>query len=220
MSNVTTKEKAARPLGVVGSLAAGFEMVGRHLGLIVLPVLLDLFLWLGPRISIAPLLEQFAAFLLTQSKPDPATLDQVTQAVQVLKQFGEQSNLLALLSALPLLNVPSLLAQHASGALSPLGQPHVVLTTSVLAVLGWGSVLVPVGLVLGFVYLNGLARWVRTMRAPAKSRPALSKSEGPAQIGKSANRKSQLSGLPRARSRGRPRAELRGLPRAPRLRSG
>ena len=193
MSNVTTKEKAARPLGVVGSLAAGFEMVGRHLGLIVLPVLLDLFLWLGPRISIAPLLEQFAAFLLTQSKPDPATLDQVTQAVQVLKQFGEQSNLLALLSALPLLNVPSLLAQHASGALSPLGQPHVVLTTSVLAVLGWGSVLVPVGLVLGFVYLNGLARWVRTMRAPAKSRPALSKSEGPAQIGKSANRKSHIA---------------------------
>ena len=85
MSNATTQEKSARPLGVVGSLAAGFEMVGRHLGLIVLPVLIDLFLWLGPRVSIAPLVEQFTAFLLAQSAPDPKTIDQVTQAVQMLK---------------------------------------------------------------------------------------------------------------------------------------
>jgi len=183
MSNATTQEKSARPLGVVGSLAAGFEMVGRHLGLIVLPVLIDLFLWLGPRVSIAPLVEQFAAFLLAQSAPDPKTIDQVTQAVQMLKQLGEQPNLFSLLSALPLLNVPSLLAQHAPGALSPLGQPHVMLTTSVLAVMAWGSVLVPVGLALGFLYLNSLARWVRAMRSPDQQKLALKRTAAPVPSG-------------------------------------
>jgi hypothetical protein len=175
-----TKEESARPLGVIGSLAAGFEMIGQHLSLIALPVLLDLFLWLGPRVSIASLVEQFAAFLLSRPAPDPTTVRQVAQMAQLMQQFGERSNLLALLSALPLLTVPSLLAQHAPGVVSPLGEPHVLSTTSVLAVMAWAVVLVPIGLVLGFLYLNSLARWVHAMRSPDKQAPALSAAEEPA----------------------------------------
>ncbi|HUX75125.1 MAG TPA: hypothetical protein VMY40_00625 [Anaerolineae bacterium] len=169
-----TKEKSARPLGVIGSLAAGFEMIGQHLWLIALPVLLDLLLWLGPRVSVASLVKQFAAFLLSRPVPDPATIRQVAQMAQLMEQFGERSNLLALLSALPLLTVPSLLAQHAPGVVSPLGGPYVLSTTSVLAVMAWGVVLVPIGLVLGFLYLNSLARWVHAMRSSDEPTPALS----------------------------------------------
>jgi hypothetical protein len=179
-----TKEESARPLGVIGSLAAGFEVIGRHLGLIALPVLLDLLLWLGPRVSIAPLVEQFAAFLLSRPAPDPAAVRQVTQVAQLLMQFGERSNLLALLSALPLLNVPSLLAQRAPGAVSPLGEPHVVLTTSVLTVVAWAVLLVPAGLVLGFLYLNSLARRIHAMRPPDEQVAALGQAEarGPGEV--------------------------------------
>jgi hypothetical protein len=175
-----TKEESARPLGVIGSLTAGFEMIGQRLSLIALPVLLDLLLWLGPRVSIASLVKQFAAFLLSRPAPDPTTVRQVAQMAQLMEQFGERSNLLALLSALPLLNVPSLLAQHAPGVVSPLGEPHVLSTTSVLAVMAWAVVLVPIGLVLGFLYLNSLARWVHAMRSPDKQTPVLSADEGPA----------------------------------------
>ena len=175
-----TKEESARPLGVIGSLAAGFEMIGQHLSLIALPVLLDLLLWLGPRVSIASLVKQFAAFLLSRPAPDPTTVGQVAQMAQLIEQFGERSNLLALLSALPLLTVPSLLAQHAPGVVSPLGEPYVLSTASVLAVMAWAVVLVPIGLVLGFLYLNSLARWVHAMRSPDKQAPALSVDEGPA----------------------------------------
>lgn len=174
--DVKTKEKRTRPLGVIGSLTAGFEMLGRHLSLIVLPVLLDLLLWLGPRISIAPLVEQFAAFLTSRSAPDPAMVGQITEAARLLEEFGERSNLLALLSALPLLNVPSLLAQHAPGMSSPLGEPLVMLTTNVLVVIVWAVVLIPIGLVLGFLYLNRLARWVRVMR-PREDQAAILNAE-------------------------------------------
>jgi hypothetical protein len=142
--------------------------------LAILPVLLDLFLWLGPHLSIAPLLRQFTALLLAQPVPDQAAASQVTQAVQLLEQFGEQFNLFSLFSLLPLLNVPSLLARHAPGMVSPRGESHVLAVTSVLALTAWAIVLLPAGLVLGALYLSGLAHRVRT----AHSTSALPHSSG------------------------------------------
>jgi hypothetical protein len=164
--DATTREDSARPLGAIGSLAAGFEMLGQRLWLIALPVLLDLLLWLGPRLSIAPLLKQFVALLLAQPTADPRMASQVAQATQMLEQFGDQFNLFSLLTALPLLNVPSLLAQHVPGSVSPLDGPRVLPATSVLTPMAWGVVLVPMGLLLGFLYLNSLARQVRALRSP------------------------------------------------------
>jgi hypothetical protein len=178
--NATTRQEAAGPLGVIGCLTAGFEMVGRHLWLIALPVLLDLFLWLGPRLSVVTLLQQFAAVLKAQSAPDPATMRQVTQAAQLLEQFGSQFNLFSFLSALPLLNVPSLLAWHASGTMSPLGEPQLLMVTNVLILVGWGAMLIPIGMALGVLYLNSLAHRVCAMRSPGEQVPALTKAEGSA----------------------------------------
>jgi hypothetical protein len=160
-----TQEEAAAPLGVIGSLTAGFEVVGRHLWLIALPVMLDLCLWLGPRFSVAPLFQRFSAFMMAQPMPDPTTAQQVELAVGLLGQVGEQFNLLALLSALPLLDIPSLLARHVVEVGTPLGEARVLLITSVLALMAWVTVLIPAGLVLGALYLNGMARQVRAMRS-------------------------------------------------------
>ncbi|MEE8391132.1 MAG: hypothetical protein V3S14_10100, partial [Anaerolineae bacterium] len=159
--NTRTQEEASGPLGVIDSLTAGFEVVGRHLWLIGLPVLLDLFLWLGPRLSIAPLFRQFIAFLTSQPAPDPTTARQVEQAVLLLEQTSERLNLFSLFSVLPLLNVPSLLAQHVPTMGSPLGESRVLLITSLLTLIGWVAVLIPAGLMLGFLYLNNLAHRVR-----------------------------------------------------------
>jgi MFS family permease len=157
------EENTARPLGVVAILRAGFEMVSRHIWLITLPILLDLLLWFGPRISTAPLNERFVDVLASQSVPDPTLARQVQQLGEVIREMGGRSNLLSLLSALPILDVPSLLARQATGMVTPLGEPRVLLVTSVLALLGWVVVLIPAGPVLGFIYLNSLARRVRAM---------------------------------------------------------
>ncbi|NIV29666.1 MAG: hypothetical protein GWN58_09205, partial [Anaerolineae bacterium] len=147
--DAATREDSARPLGVIGSLAAGFDMLGRHPWLIALPVLIDLLLWLGPRLSVAPLLKQFVALLLAQPTADPTMAPQVAQVTQMLEQLGDQFNLFSLLAALPLLNVPSLLAQHVPGSVSPLDGPRVLSATNVLTPMAWGVVLVPLGLLLG-----------------------------------------------------------------------
>jgi len=57
-----------KPLTVIDALSSGFELVLRNPWILILPVLLDLFLWLGPQISAKPLFEQ-AIPLLDQIVP-------------------------------------------------------------------------------------------------------------------------------------------------------
>ena len=40
------------PPGMIASLARGFDSVATHVQVILPPVLLDLFLWLGPRLQL------------------------------------------------------------------------------------------------------------------------------------------------------------------------
>jgi len=50
-------EDIRRPMGALACIVTGFEVVARHPTLIILPLALDLWLWLGPRLSIAPVLQ-------------------------------------------------------------------------------------------------------------------------------------------------------------------
>ena len=70
---VQTREAPAPPLGVIESLARGFETVSRRLGLILLPLALDLFLWTGPRLSINSLVQQGVTALKDTPGIDPAS---------------------------------------------------------------------------------------------------------------------------------------------------
>jgi len=163
----TTRDNAARPLGVIACLAAGFEVLGRHLWLIALPVLLDLFLWMGPRLSVAPLIQGFLAILRSQPAYNLEMAQQVVEGTRLLEEFAEQFNLFSLLSAVPLFDLPSLLA-HGAATASPLGEPFVLPVANVLMLLVWCAVLLPVGLALGFLYLNGVARGVGALRPASK----------------------------------------------------
>jgi hypothetical protein len=118
LMSTRTQEEATGPLGVIGCLAAGFEVLGRNLWLVVLPVLLDLLLWLGPRFSIVPLLHRFVALLMAQPTPDPATAHQVAQAVQLLEQFGEQFNLLSVGDGITAGRAPRAFGRERAGAAS------------------------------------------------------------------------------------------------------
>jgi hypothetical protein len=170
-------EETNRPLGVLGCLMAGFEMLGHNWWLLALPVFLDLFFWLGPQLSILPLIQSLVASIKGQPMPDAETARQFMLQAQTLDQIGKQFNLLSLLSAVPLLSIPSLLAQHAPGILSPVGERAVFVVQNPLVVLGWTAVLIPASLVLGFMYLNSLANSVHTLRQIEKE-PASNGGEG------------------------------------------
>jgi hypothetical protein len=151
-------------------LTAGFEMLTQNLQVVALPVVLDLILWLGPRVSIAPLLNGFARILGRQPAPDAQMAAQMEQAMELLKQFAGRFNLLSTLAGVPMFQIPSLLARRAPAAGSPLGSPQVFSISSILALVPWWAALGVLGLILGFLYLNEIANQVENgVMAPARS---------------------------------------------------
>ncbi len=149
------------PHGVIASLAGGFETVNARLELILLPLILDLFLWLGPRLSILPLVERFSK-VFTAGMTENFTPAQLAELTRQLNEIGQSFNLFSFLSTVPL-GLPSLLAGRGSTA-TPLGQPLTWYVDSVpLYLLLWGA-FVLAGLFLGALYFGGIAQQVRDQR--------------------------------------------------------
>lgn len=142
-------------MGVIDSLSAGFRYLGWRLELILIPVLLDLLLWLGPRFSVAPLFASFAAAYGELAGAEGVTPDiavMVDQLAASIRETGEGSNLLNGLASSALLHVPSLPLAPAS-----LGSQVFAIATAGEAV-AWWLIFSLFGLLIGVLYLTLLAR--------------------------------------------------------------
>ena len=91
--------KSAALPGVFATLGNGFELTTRDLWLIVIPAILDVFLWIGPRLSFRPLIESLSA----QLPPQPMLVD----VMPLLEMFATRLNHFTYLSV-SLLGVPAL----------------------------------------------------------------------------------------------------------------
>ena len=96
------KEKVAPVPGVLATIAAGFDLTARHFWLLLIPVLLDSFFWLGPRLSFRLLVERLAAFWQQEAAAAGVNMD-------LLLTLAPRTNLFTSLSV-PLLGVPALMA--------------------------------------------------------------------------------------------------------------
>lgn len=143
------KENSTSPPGVWQTIAAGFDLTARHFWLVLLPALLDAFYWLGPRLSMRPLVERYVAML----PADPA----ITSITEQLIALAPRTNLFTSLSV-PVLGLPALMV----GA-SP---PETPLPTQVFELesmglwLGLFVLFSLVGLLLTAVYFTLIAQEV------------------------------------------------------------
>jgi len=148
------------PPGVIGSLRAGFDAVSSHVGLILLPIALDVFLWLGPRLSVDELISPILRVIWNQARLSVTSAadmklfaDSQSQFFEVVQHF----NLLSLLGKLQIfpVGVSSLLAQTMPVE-TPFGSQRVVELSSSPVVVGLTFLLVVSGWVIGGLYF----RWV------------------------------------------------------------
>lgn len=149
------EETTALP-SIWNTLAAGFELTTRNLWLLVLPVLLDAFLWLGPRLSFGPLVQQ----LLAQLPVDTALMD----PRPMLDLISTRTNMFTYLSVTGV-GVPALMT-----GLTPERTPTTPLLVDIDS---WGTWLLlivgltVVGLLLAAVYYTLIATAVvRDERQP------------------------------------------------------
>lgn len=160
------------PIGLMASLWKGIEYVNAHLGILVLPVLMDVFLWFGPRLSIVTIAQPLFEWMASKTPADPQAQASVNALIAAIKDF----NLFNLLSLIPLYP-PSIMADITPTA-SPLGTPVV------FTIPGWTQFLLlttGIGLfsmVFGSAYWmtagwslkigagsfrEGVVRWIRTV---------------------------------------------------------
>ncbi len=95
-----SKTQPAPALGVIDAISAGLDAVLRHPWLLLIPLLLDLFLWIGPRLQ-APAMYRLFEAPLQQMVTDMPTADgrlAAQELSKMLQAFFTQYNLFSWLS--------------------------------------------------------------------------------------------------------------------------
>jgi len=160
------------PPGIIGSLRAGFDAIAAHVGLIFVPLGLDLLLWLGPRVSISrlmqPVLEEMARLAPTTGFAQ-ADIDAM---LDMYRQLLGRLNLVAALRTLPI-GISSLMSGRMPGQ-SPLGAVFTLQVDSVPQLLGLFLALTLIGWMLGGLYYHWVAELV-VSRAPGQVAPTASR---------------------------------------------
>jgi hypothetical protein len=146
------------PPGVFGSLKAGFDIVSSRVVLILIPLGLDLFLWLGPRLSVYRLLSPFVKNLPAQVLQNMSETDLsiILQRQAMFLEWLQDFNLLSLLTKLlwwfPI-GISSLSAQSLPVS-NPLGLQNAVTVSSIWVLLAAAVVLIPLGWIGGGVFFR------------------------------------------------------------------
>ena len=156
--------------GVFSTLSAGFELTTRYLWLMVIPAALDLFLWIGPRLSFRALIENLIATSAAQLPTDVLAID-----VGALTEAAGRVNHFVYLSV-SLLGVPALMAGPMPEK-TPI-TPLVIEGGGLGAWFGWLVAFTLVGLLLTALFYNLIAYAMRRSLATTVEMPPL----GPARF--------------------------------------
>jgi hypothetical protein len=157
-------------LSVIDSLSAGYRFLGRRIALLLVPVLVDLAIWLLPRLTLGSLFDRLAALYRDSADIEgmPADLAEMgEQASQILGVFGESINLMTLLANQSLMHVPSLMR-----VMGPMPSQGMIDLDGAWLILGTILGLGALGLLLGALYLTMLAGALPVGHAPKAATPA------------------------------------------------
>jgi hypothetical protein len=156
--------KFPSPPGLIATFAAGFNSVANSITVIALPVLLDLFLWFGPRLSLHEFLQP-TIDALPRLYNDLASTANLQTAQEFWTDFFTRFNLFALLRTFPV-GTSSLLYIEMPLE-TPLGNPVILQADSFSGILGVAILLILAGWLIGAMYFH----WVSKVALNHPARP-------------------------------------------------
>lgn len=158
--------------GLIQALTSGFKIVSEHMELILLPMLFDLLVWLGPRLSIYELLSKnirsmFARLLLRTPITLYTQIDMLSKSVdQALKDYNLTSSISTFPFSVPvLLNGLNIQAPAESGKFL-IPSLQTVSLTSVSSAFLISLAFAVCGFLFGMVYYTAIAH--RFLPFPAR----------------------------------------------------
>lgn len=161
LKNMQGKEQIAPPPGVLSTIAAGFDTTAKHLWLLVIPVMLDIFFWLGPRLSFRLIIERMAGMWQEEAALAGLNMD-------ALISLAPRTNLFSSLSV-PVIGVPAFLV-GAMPERTPL-PARVIELESVWVWVGLFLLISLVGLLFTAVYFTLLSQIAANRVQPATRQP-------------------------------------------------
>jgi hypothetical protein len=150
MSMQTEPAKLPPPPGLLASLMAGFDSVATHIAVILPPVLLDLFLWLGPHLRMKGFLQPLIDRLPALASAFPSSIPDLPSVQAAWATIADQFNLFIILRTFPV-GVTSLLS-FVMPAQNPAGVPLSLDAGSFIGILGWALILLLMGWMIGALY--------------------------------------------------------------------
>jgi hypothetical protein len=154
------REAPSRPIGVLAALALGFDKVAAKPLLIIPPLLLDLFLWLGPHLTIPKIFQQLVSSFSIPAGTELEQVEYIAALQQWLTDLGEGWNLFGALSSF-LVKLPSLMAGRIF-ITTPLGKVGAWTLDNPMVILASWAGLMVIGLGFGAFF----HRWIAQQVAP------------------------------------------------------
>ena len=151
------------PPGIIGSLRAGFDAIAAHITAIMLPLALDLLLWLGPHVSLNQLIQPVLAEFQSFASGTGISASDIKNAIDMYTQFFQQFNLLGVLRTFPI-GIPSLMSGEMPLG-SPLGAPMIWQVDSLGHLFGLLFLFTICGWIFGGFYF----RWIASLVVPDTS---------------------------------------------------
>ena len=148
-------ENLPPPPGIINSIKVGFDIIATHITAILLPLLLNLFLWLGPRLRMDSLFNSVKDNVISIWKTSGISAEDIQRAIDLYENTIPKVNLFWIFHTIPI-GVSSLfLPQKISQ--TPLGNPA-ILQVSAASLIGWIFLLTLLGWIGGGMYFRSVAR--------------------------------------------------------------
>ena len=144
--NVSKIENLPPPPGIINSIKAGFDIIATHITAILLPLLLNLFLWLGPRLRMDALFNSIKADVVAIWKSGGIPAEDIQRAMDLYEKTIPRINLFWIFHTIPIGISSLFLPQEISQ--TPLGDPA-ILQVSAASLLGWIFLLILFGWIGG-----------------------------------------------------------------------
>jgi len=153
--NTSSESRFEKP-NIIQALLSGFNTIANKPYLILLPILLDLFLWFGPAWRVD---EYFAPLINGMTKLPNIDNIGYAEILESYQDYWQQIitdfNLASSLRTLPI-GVPSLMVSKPS-FLNPIGNPLIFSLKSNLQVLGVSILFLLIGYLLGNIYYRSIS---------------------------------------------------------------
>jgi hypothetical protein len=162
--DVSQKENLPPPPGIINSIKVGFDLIATNITAILLPLLLNLFLWLGPRLRMDALFGLVKADVLSIWKSGGIPADDIQRAMSVYESTIPRINLFWIFHTIPIGISSLFLPQEVSA--TPLGNPA-IWQVSAASLLGWIFFLTFFGWIGGGLYFRSVA-WLTMSNTDAQ----------------------------------------------------